>query len=129
MMPMILALLLVAGTERCGSVDLCPTNADIVQAIRNFESDRYFAAQAEVAKENPGDILMMTPQTVRRVSDVYCAAPWRNEPDSVRCKFTVLRGGQTEFYSGRMKRAGDGGWQLIDPSIIVRPSKRQPQLG
>ncbi len=123
-----LALLLAAAAERCGSPEFCPTDADIIQAIRNFESDRYFAAQAEVSKENPGDVLMMTPQTFRRISDVYCAVPWRDEPDIVHCKFTVLRGLQTEYYSGRVKRTPTG-WQLIDPSIVTRPSKRRPQLG
>lgn len=120
-----LALLLAAAADRCGLPELCPTDADVVQAITNFESDRYYATQAEVTKENPGDILLMTPQTFRRITDVYCAAPRRDEPDIVHCKFTVLRGLQTEYYSGRMKRTTDG-WQLIAPSIVTRPAKRKP---
>jgi hypothetical protein len=102
---------------------MCPTNEDIKSAIRDSEANIYYAANAQMQKEKPGDLLFMTPQVIRRISDVYCTAPLPDESGSIRCKFAARRGSTIEYYSGKMKRTPDG-WGLIEPSVIIRALKR-----
>jgi hypothetical protein len=80
-------LLWLASVTRCVSATLCPTDADLLHAMRAENADRTTAAAQRPSSD--GSIIIIHFFDSDEVSEVICGEEMPHEPLTVTCKFTV----------------------------------------
>lgn len=101
---MMLPILLLAAAGRCVSPDLCPTDEQLITALREEDNATLFAIQAQSAAENPDSIVHVSMRRITGISRVTCTNPLPDRPQSIRCSFVLHRHGKSERQSAVFTR-------------------------
>ena len=112
-----LYLLLLASVPRCEPAHLCPTDADLVSAIKAEN-----AAQTQATAERPredGSILLVHSFDPDGVSDVVCGDVLPPEEQSVMCKFTVRYPRSYAYRVAKLMKRGER-WQITQAMEVSR---------
>jgi hypothetical protein len=109
---MILALLLTA--VRCADPGLCPTRAELEQAIENDRQglEAYFKLLKQKA------ILSISTSTTvhrhRRLTGLYCGKPFDPPKPAIECRFTLHYPDRRERRTATLAKVA-GTWQIGEP--------------
>ena len=115
-------LLLLASITRCVSPDLCPSDEELVKAVRARDDAAVYSISAQAAAEDPSSITLVHTERILRVSDVICGDILPSELPSVTCRFTVRYYSRNAYQVARLIKQADG-W-IIDDSLIVTRDRK-----
>lgn len=111
-------LLALAGAVHCAAPTLCPSDAQILAALRTRDAAVADSITAEAATKD--DFAIYAAQPVRRVADVFCGRAFADDPPKVACKFTAhYRSGQAYTVAHLVRR--DGRWTITEAMVVMRP--------
>jgi hypothetical protein len=114
--------LILASISRCVSVDLCPTDEDILAAVRARDAEIADGYTIAASQEEPNGFVHYSPQRIRRISDVICGDALPGETPTITCKFTVRYWSTNAFQVARLVQEGKG-WR-IDEALSVSRKRR-----
>ncbi len=116
------ALLLMAGISRCVTPTLCPSDEQLLIAVRARDGAIIREVSNQAQQEAPGSIVMVHGERIRGISDVLCGEEIQSDPDeppSVMCKFTVRYWSRNAHTVARMVKQDDG-WEIDDALSVSR---------
>ena len=120
------SLLALASISRCASLALCPTDGQLLSAVRAHDLAVVQAASDQAAKDDPDSIFMIHTQRIKRISDVLCGDKLPSNGASgqpvINCKFTVKYWSKDAFQVAKLVQR-DGGWD-IDEALVVTRDRR-----
>ena len=112
-----LAILLLAAISRCASPALCPSDEDLISAVRGRDAASAEAAAVEAAAA--GEIVMSHGQRIRRIKDVVCGDRLPGDLPTVTCKMTVRYWSADTFQVAKLVRQ-DGTWRIAEALMVTR---------
>lgn len=112
-----MGLLLLASISRCALSAFCPTDAEIISAVRAWDTAQAQATSDDAAAE--GQVVILHPRPIRRVSDVICGAPAPGEAPTIVCRFTVHYAGHDAYQIARLVRR-DEAWEVAETLVVTR---------
>ncbi len=101
-----LMLMMMASDARCQVPDACPTDDQLIAAIR--EREQQHIAEAEAADPT----IKASVPPILSIKDVFCAAPFEDS-GKVNCKFTVRYPKIVSYRVAGLARK-NGGWTIVD---------------
>ena len=120
--PMIVSLILAAAS-RCAVSTLCPTDEQLISAVRNRD---YAFAESVIknsARYDPDNITMINTQPIRRISRIVCSDALPNEspgnPTTINCAF-VIRYWTRDSHTVAKLIYEDGIWEIRDSLSVTR---------
>lgn len=118
--------MLLATAGRCASPTYCPTAEQLLAAVRSRDASVVQAASDQFSSENPGEIVMVHPQRIKRISDILCGdrlpTDLPGNPPMIHCKFTVRYWSMDSFEVARMVLR-NGEWKIDDALSVARPQR------
>ena len=115
--------MMLAGLSRCSVATFCPTDDQILTAVRRRDDDMIQALSNQAARDDPNSITLIHSQRIRRISDVVCGdrlpSELPNNPPVINCKFTVRYWSQNVFTVARMILK-EGRWDIDDSLAVTR---------
>ena len=118
-----ITLLLIASMSRCTSPTVCPSDEELLSAVRNRDGAIIQEVANQAETEDPGSIVLIHGERIRRISDVLCGDEMPSdrpgEPRSVICKFTVRYWSNDAYTVARMVQQA-GGWEIDDALSVSR---------
>lgn len=115
-----LALLVLLAITRCATPDLCPTDTDLLNAVRSRDAafTQVVADQASAS----GDIVLVHTQRIRRISDVICGDELTDLPQTITCSFKVRYWSNDAYQVAKLVKRTDG-WEITDSLGVTRARK------
>ena len=110
-------LLWLASVTRCVSATLCPTDADLLQAMRAENADKTTAAAQRPSSD--GTILLIHFFDPDEVSEVICGDGTPHEPLTVTCKFTVRYPRSDAYRVAKLVKTGEV-WEIREAMQVSR---------
>ncbi len=118
MIALLPAMLMASDVARCADTDRCPGDAALVAALHDFENRLII----DMMREDPFILDPSFPK-ILGIRDVHCGKPVDKEkPDTIRCVFTIIHPGSTEYEIGELTRK-DGRWSIDDQLNVYMPRK------
>jgi hypothetical protein len=121
-----IALMMLVGISRCAAPDVCPSDEELLAAVRGRDDAALQQAVDDAAQNDPGRIVMIHGERIRRISVVLCgeamARERPDEPPAVLCRFTVRYWSRDAHSVARMVKRPDG-WE-IDEALSVSRERR-----
>jgi hypothetical protein len=111
-MDVIIAVLVLAGLSRCAVDDLCPTDGELLAAVRQR------AAERGPDNAEPNVIVLVEPYNASAVSDVHCGDVLDEDPGSINCSFTLRYPRTVVFRIARLSER-NGRWVITDDGPLV----------
>ncbi|MFD1033057.1 hypothetical protein ACFQ15_00115 [Sphingomonas hankookensis] len=112
-------LLAMAGAVRCAMPVLCPTDAQVLSALRIRDSA---VADSLTAQAVAGDgFATYAAQPVERVTDVFCGNAFADDPIKIACKFTAYYRSGRAYTVAHLVQRGEL-WTIADALVAMRPS-------
>jgi hypothetical protein len=115
--------MILAGLSRCSVATLCPTDDQILTAVRNRDNDMVFALSNQAARDDPNSITLIHTLRIKRISDVVCGdalpSDLPGDPPTVNCKFTVRYSSKDAFTVAKMVQK-EGQWKIADSLMVTR---------
>jgi len=109
-----LFLLLMASLSRCADPAFCPSNEDLIAAVRNYEDQLALNVMNGDDDGDPATILLTPAQLkITRLEDVSCGGL---SEGSVHCSFTVRYGYKRVSHIDRLIKNSDG-WTIVDAEL------------
>ena len=115
-----LTLLFLAAMARCATADLCPTDADLLNAVRSRD-EAFTQAVADQASAD-GDIILVHTQRIRRISDVICGDKLTDLLQTITCSFKVRYWSNDAYQVAKLVKRTDG-WEITDSLGATRERK------
>ena len=110
-------LLWLASVARCVSATLCPTDADLLQAIRAENAAKTTSIAQRPSSD--GSILIVHFFDPDDVWEVICGEGTTREPLTVTCKFTVRYPRSIAYTVARLVKRGEG-WEMREAMQVTR---------
>ncbi|MBS0505387.1 MAG: hypothetical protein JSS55_16650 [Proteobacteria bacterium] len=110
-------LMLLAIVSRCALPTLCPSDADLVAAIRARDAAVAAALSDQAAAK--GEIVLTHTQRIRRISDVVCGDRLPGEAETIMCKFTIRYWSQDAYQVAKLVKR-DEDWQVTEALGVNR---------
>ncbi|MBB4148367.1 hypothetical protein ACFSUK_12315 [Sphingobium scionense] len=117
-----LPLIVLAAISRCASAQLCPTDAEILEAVRAQDDETVYSASAQFAKDYPDQITFVHALRITGLSDVLCGDELSSAPPSIACRFTVKYGKRRSYQIARLQKQEDR-WAIGDGMKLIREQK------
>jgi hypothetical protein len=118
-----LALLILASASRCAVPALCPTNEQILAAVRHRDAAVVQAVSNQAAQDDPSSVVLVHSEGIKRISDVLCSDNLPNDlpgnPVTINCAFVVRYWSRDAHTMARMVRRGDV-WEIDDALSVTR---------
>ncbi len=118
-----IALLVLASMSRCVSAGLCPTDEQLIAAIRARDEAFVQSASNQAAQDYPTSIVMIHSERIKRIADALCGgklpSDLAGDPPVINCKFTVRYWSQDDYHIARMVLRSDG-WEIADALVVTR---------
>ena len=118
-----IALLILANVSRCAAPTLCPTDEQLLAAVRNRDSAVVQAASNQAAQDDPSSIVLIHSERIKRVSNVFCSDVLPNDlpgsPTTINCAFVVRYWSRDAHTVARMVRRTDA-WEIVDALMVTR---------
>ena len=116
------ALLLLASITRCVSPDLCPSDEELVKAVRARDDAAVYSISAQSASEDPTSITLVHTERILKVSDVICGDILPGDLPTITCRFTVRYYSRNAYQVARLIKQADG-WVIDDSLTVTRDRK------
>jgi hypothetical protein len=118
----------MAQISRCAVASLCPTDAQIDDAIfLNIGQEAHAWADAQRAA-NPKYLIIADVIAITQVGNVHCGARSVDEPRAVQCSFTYLQGRHIVFEVAKLTWDGQV-WIIADKMAVSRLARPRPRKG
>ena len=115
---MLIALLATMG--RCASADLCPSDTELMFAIRQRDDEATLQIGSQFRAETPDNFTMVHMERIVRISQVHCGEALPDDPRAMNCAYRVHYPTHVRLEIARLKRA-NGRWIIRDGrSVTVR---------
>lgn len=118
-----IALLILAGVSRCASPTLCPTDEQLLAAVRSRDGAVVQAASNQAAQDDPNSVVLIHSERIKRVTDVLCSGSLPNDlpgsPATINCAFVVRYWSRDAHTVARMTRRNDR-WEIEDALAVTR---------
>ncbi|MEZ5656474.1 MAG: hypothetical protein R3E04_11450 [Sphingobium sp.] len=114
-----LPLFVLASVTRCVSAQLCPTDAEILAAVRSRDGDAVYAISDQEQRDHPGQLIFVHTERIKRIKDVICGDELPGDVPTITCKFTVRYWSRNAYHVARMQRI-DGEWRIDDALAVTR---------
>ena len=112
---------LLAATSRCGSLLLCPTDTELIDALLAHDTAVMKAIADEALRE--GEVVLFhMPQGVWRIQDVTCGEREPGELPTTTCEFTARYTGLDVLMVARLRQQ-NGNWRIVE-TLPVSPNHR-----
>jgi hypothetical protein len=112
-----IASLVLAGLSRCAVADLCPTDRELLAAVRQRAD-----AVASHSRDNadPNEVVLVERYNASAVSDVHCGDALEEDAGSTNCSFTLLYARSVIFRIARLSQR-NGHWVITEdgPSVAL----------
>lgn len=113
---MLIALLATMG--RCASADLCPSDVELMSAVRQRDDEATLQIGNQFRAEAPDRFTMVHMERILRVSQVHCGGALPNDPRSMNCAYRVHYPALTRLEIARLRRE-DGHWVIGDVRSVT----------
>lgn len=110
--------LLLASVTRCVSATLCPSDADLLNAIRD-ENAAKTTATAQRPPLPGGSILIVHSFDPEEVSEVICGGETPREPLTVTCRFTIRYPRSYQYKVAKLTKKGEV-WEIREAMQVSR---------
>jgi hypothetical protein len=117
-------LLWLASVTRCASATLCPTDVDLIQAVKDENAARTTAIARR--PDSDGTSLLVHFVDPDSVSDVICGESLPREPLSITCRFTVRYPGSDAYRMAKLAK-NDSRWEIKEALQVTRERPRERQ--
>lgn len=114
-----MTLLLLAGISRCAIADLCPTDAEILSAVRARDDAVVQEVTNQAVAENPDQLVFVHSERIRRISNVICGDRLPGDEPTITCNFTIRYWSRNAYQVAKLVRAGDE-WRIEDSLSVTR---------
>lgn len=118
-----ITLLLAASISRCVVPTVCPSDEELLIAVRNRDGAIIQEVANQAEQENPESIVLVHGERIRRISDVLCGDEMPSDrpdvPRSVICKFTV-RYRSSDAYTVAIIVQQTDGWEIENALSVSR---------
>lgn len=111
-------LLAAVGAIRCAVSTLCPTDSDILEAMR--VRDAAVADRLTVQAVVSDDFVTYAAQPVIRIANVLCGEPIADDSHRIACKFTARYRSRDAHTVAYLVRQGER-WTIADSMTVTRP--------
>jgi hypothetical protein len=115
-----LAMLVFAAITHCATADLCPTDTDLLNAVRSRDAAATQAAADQASAG--GDIVLVHTQRIRRISDVICGDELTEQPQTITCSFKVRYWSNDAYQVAKLVKRANG-WEITDSLGVTRERK------
>ncbi|NJC34468.1 hypothetical protein GGR88_001982 [Sphingomonas jejuensis] len=112
-----LAIMMLASMGRCAAADLCPTDQELIAAVMSRDAESASAASDQAAAA--GEIVMVHPERVRRITDVICSDALPGNVPMITCRMTVRYWSTEAFQVAKLRRDGNM-WSIAEALAVVR---------
>jgi hypothetical protein len=113
------AILFLANISRCAVSTLCPTDADLIAAVRSRDGAFVQAVSEQAASESPGDVVLVHSERIHRIADVLCGEELPDETPTITCKFTVRYWSRDAYQVAKLRRKNDK-WEIAEALMVMR---------
>ena len=113
------ALFLLLGMTRCVAAQPCPTDADLLSAVRSRDGAMIQAMADEAAAAEPGNIVMVHSERIRRIDNILCGERLSDDPETVHCRFRVRYWSRDMHHVAKLIQRGDK-WEIVDALVVTR---------
>ncbi|VWX54474.1 hypothetical protein NOVOSPHI9U_630023 [Novosphingobium sp. 9U] len=118
-----LPLLILASVSRCAAPMLCPTDEQLLAAVRSRDGAVVQAVANQAAQDDPNSVILVHSERIRRIADVLCSDALPNEsskdPTTINCAFVVQYRSRNAHTVARMVRGSDG-WRIDEALTVTR---------
>lgn len=118
-----IALLILASVSRCAAPTLCPTDEQILAAVRNRNSAVVQAISNQAAQTDQSSVFLIHSERIKRISNVLCSDVLPNNlsenPATINCAFVVRYWSREAHTVARMVRRSDA-WEIDDALMVTR---------
>ena len=118
-----IALLILASVSRCAAPTLCPTDQQLLAAIRKRDAAVVQAISDKAAKDDPSSVILIHSERIRKISDVVCSDPLPNDlpgsPTTINCAFVIRYWSRNTHNVAQLVRRSDG-WEIADALMVTR---------
>jgi len=107
-------LLFMTSLGRCADPAFCPSNEELIGAVRGYENQLAFDVINRGDDDDPATIIVpLTLLKITGLDDVSCG---RLSEGTVSCSFTVRYGYKRISHIDRLVRNSDG-WTIVDARV------------
>ena len=118
-----IVLLILASVSRCAAPTLCPTDEQLLAAVRNRDGAVVQAASNQAAQDDPTSVVMIHSERIKRISDVLCSDALPNDlsgnPTTINCAFVVRYWSRDAHTVARLVRRSDA-WEIENALMVTR---------
>jgi hypothetical protein len=119
----LLALLILASARRHAVPTLCPTNEQILAAVRQRDDAVVQEVSNQAAQDDPSSVVLVHSERIKRISDVLCSDELPNDlpgnPITINCAFVVRYWTKDAHTMARMVRRSNV-WEIDDALSVTR---------
>jgi hypothetical protein len=118
-----IAFMALASISRCVSPALCPTDEQIINAVRSRDAAVVQAVSNQAAEDDPNSVVLVHMDRIKGVSDVICGdrlpSDLTGNPPVMNCRFTVRYWRRNAFHVARMVQR-NAQWEIGDALFVTR---------
>lgn len=118
-----IVIMMLTSIGRCASPALCPTDAELITAVRGRDNAVVQTVSDQAYQDDPSSVYLVHSERIRRISDVTCGDKLPNEQDTklttINCKFTVRYWSRNAYQVARLIFR-DGSWEIADALVVTR---------
>lgn len=116
------ALMMLASISRCVSPQVCPSDQELVEAVRASDDAVVYAISAQAAENDPSSITLVHTERILKISDVVCGDKLPGNAPTLTCKFKVRYYSQDSYQVARLSKQPEG-WVVEDALMVTRKRK------
>lgn len=114
-----IALVALASISRCAVPELCPTDEQLLAAVRAWQEECVEAVYEQAMRENPDSLVSVHAAPIERLSNVVCGDRLPGEVPTITCRFTLRHSGSKSYHVARLVGQGSG-WKIEEALAVTR---------
>jgi hypothetical protein len=115
----LIAILLLVSIIRCVPPTLCPTDEQLLAAVKGRDYDMVQAISNQEARDNPNEITFVHSERIKSVTDAICGEALPGDLPTITCKYTVRYWSRNTYQVAKLVKKADG-WQITDALSVTR---------
>ena len=113
----------MASITRCAAPTLCPTDEQLLEAVRNRDGAVVQAMSNQAAQDDPNSVALIHSERIKRISDIVCGDQLPSDlpgnPVVINCKFTVRYWSRNAYTVARMVLRNSE-WEIDEAFAVTR---------
>ena len=111
-------LFALASMSHCVSSHFCPTEQELLEAVKERDSEHDAAIMVRIEADNPGIFFVTERKHKTILSNIICGEPHMDLETTINCSFTAKYRGMIAYEVATLKR--DGRWRISDYNRVER---------